>query len=46
MPDLLSLDLGPFVVIMLILATVIGSVLYALYKGINRLLAFLEKHDV
>ena len=46
MPDLLSLDLGPFIVLMLILASVIGGVLYALYKGINGLIAFLERHDV
>ena len=45
MPDLLSIDFIPFVVITLILAMVIGGVLFALYAGINRLLAFLEKHD-
>jgi hypothetical protein len=45
MPDLLSIDFGPFVVIAAILTAVIGTVLYGLYKGIGRLIAFLEKHD-
>ena len=45
MLDLLSVDLGPYLVIVAVVTAVIGTALYAHYTGINRLLAFLERHD-
>lgn len=45
MLDLLSVDLGPYLVIVVVVTAIIGTALYALYKGINRLIAYLERHD-
>lgn len=45
MLDLLSVDLGPYLILVAVVTAVIGTALYALYKGINRLIAFLERHD-
>ena len=45
MLDSLRIDPGPFVVVLLILTATIGGVLYALYRVLGRLIAFLERHD-
>ncbi len=45
MLDAFRVDLGPFVVVFLIVTVIIGGVLYALYASIGRLISFLEKHD-
>ena len=43
--DAFRIDLGPFVVVLVIVTAIIGGVLYALYASIGRLISFLEKHD-
>ena len=45
MLDALRIDIGPFLVVLVIVTGIIGAVLYALYAGISRLIAFLERHE-
>ena len=45
MLDAFRIDLGPFVVVLVVVTAIIGGVVYALYAGIGRLISFLERHD-
>ena len=45
MLDDLRIDIGPFLVVLVIVTATIGGAVYALYKGIGRLIAFLESRD-
>ena len=41
----LRIDLVPFLIVFALVAGVIGGSVFALYKGLGRLIAYLEKHE-
>jgi hypothetical protein len=45
MMGVMRVDWLPFLVVFLVLTIVVGGTLVGLYALLNRLLAFLEKHD-